>query len=439
MILKIIKNIYKGSLLEKGVLEIASIYGVSHSEMTELETIKDTGINISRSLAFIALFTIIFMTCYEAAKQFYFPVLTLWQSHIITILFSGAVAPIASYFALKRIEILSKRLLKELNENKKLSNDLIAINNSLEIRVNERTAELVSLNSLLSNEVEQRKNAEQELRNQTEILKSKNTLLNIQNEQLAILNNKLLSSQQKLSESLETKNFLFSIIAHDLRSPFNTLLGTTKMLECDFEEFELREIKEITKSINSSSQNIYKLLENLLHWSMLQTNKITFSPIQFNIEIIIYDIYNLYKESIINKNITVILPHNKDINVTADKDMIELVIRNLLSNAIKYTPINGKITIYTMDNDTSFALSVEDSGMGMDEDRLKILFTKNIKSTLGTNKETGTGLGLQLCKEFIELHKGELLVNSKKGLGTTFTFSIPKTYNQISGEIWNQS
>jgi len=109
--------------------------------------------------------------------------------------------------------------------------------------------------------------------------------------------------------------------------------------------------------------------------------------------------------------------------------MIELVIRNLLSNAIKYTPDYGKIEIYTINNESSFALSITDSGMGMDEDRLKILFTKNIKSTLGTNKETGTGLGLQLCKEFIELHKGELLVNSKKGVGTTFTFSIPKNFN----------
>lgn len=429
MILKLFKNIYKGSLLEKSVLEVASKYAVNHYEVSGLNSVKDTGINISRSLAFVALFTIIFMTCYEAVKQFYFPVLTLWQSHIITILFSSTVSPIASYFALRRIEVLSKSLLKELNEKKKLSNDLIAINSSLEVRVNERTAELVSLNLVLSKEVEQRKNAEQELRKQTEILKSKNALLNIQNEHLAVLNNQLLSSKQKLSESLETKNFLFSIIAHDLRSPFNTLLGITKMLDHEFEDFEIGEIKEITKSINNSSQNIYKLLENLLHWSMLQTNKITFSPIQFNVEKIIYDIYNLYLETIINKNITVILPHNKNIVVSADKDMIELVIRNLLSNAIKYTPDNGKIEIYTINNESSFALSITDSGMGMDEDRLKILFTKNIKSTLGTNKETGTGLGLQLCKEFIELHKGELLVNSKKGVGTTFTFSIPKNFN----------
>ncbi len=422
---RLIKDIYKGSLLEKGVLEMTSISGIIKSETSLPEAEKDTGINISRSMDFIALFTIIFMTCYEAAKQFYFPVLTLWQSHIITILFSGTVAPVASYFALKRIAVLSKVLLNELKEKKELSNDLIAINNSLETRVKERTVELVNLNTLLSKEVEHRKIAEEELLKQAETLKNNNNLLNKQNEQLALLNKQLILSQEKLNESLETKNFLFSIIAHDLRSPFNTLLGTTKMLEAEFEEFELTEIKEITRSINNSSQNIYKLLENLLHWSMLQTNKITFNPYQFNVEKVIYDIYNLYKEAIICKSIKVILPHNNNTIIFADKDMIELIIRNLFSNAIKYTPINGKIEIKTTANKNSFAISVSDSGIGMDEDRLKILFTKNLKSTPGTNKELGTGLGLQLCKEFIELHKGEFLVNSKKNLGTTFTFTIP--------------
>ncbi|MFH0736365.1 MAG: PAS domain-containing sensor histidine kinase [bacterium] len=245
-----------------------------------------------------------------------------------------------------------------------------------------------------------------------------------------ITENKLKEYAAKLEEANNTKDKLFSIIAHDLRSPFQGLLGYGQLLETNFFDLEKTEIMDIVGSINSSLKSLYYLIENLLQWSRLQAEGFSFNPVKINVSEKCDFIIKTFLLNIQNKQLNVINNIDTKIEIMADENMINSVIHNLLSNAIKFSKPNCKIYLESEKDNNFINISIVDSGIGINEENLKKLFKIEQGFSLpGTANEKGTGLGLLLCKEMIELHGGSIKVKSKENIGSEFTFSIPQNFN----------
>ncbi len=224
----------------------------------------------------------------------------------------------------------------------------------------------------------------------------------------------------------QTKNIFLSLIAHDLRNPFTILLNFSEILYQNFDDFSDEKKKDYLKYILESSQQSYDLMENLLRWARSQSGTLEFYPSKIDITEIIKEYVLFTKGYAQNKNLNVTFRGDKKVFVKGDRNMVATVIRNLLLNAIKYTKEYGKIFIETEIKNTFAEISISDTGIGIEKERLEQLFRIDRKvKTAGTNKEGGTGLGLILCKEFIEKHGGNFWVESKTGAGSKFTFSIP--------------
>ncbi len=244
-------------------------------------------------------------------------------------------------------------------------------------------------------------------------------------------NRRLRESIKQLSESKKelevinnNKDRFFSIIAHDLRAPFNTLLGVTEMISGNIDEMSKIEVKEISSIIHSSTNNLFKLIENLLNWSRLQMGTFQVNPKMLSI-IVLLETIEIVKYSAKNKNIEI---DNKisEMSVYADEECVKTIFRNLLSNAIKFSHRNGKIKITSTEVNGYFVFSIEDNGVGIDNDIAKSLFDITSKtSTSGTENERGTGLGLILCKDLVEKNNGEIWVESEYGKGSKFSFTMP--------------
>jgi len=235
----------------------------------------------------------------------------------------------------------------------------------------------------------------------------------------------LKKSENDLKEVNKSKDRFFSILAHDLINPFNTILGFGSLLKENIKMYDLNKIEEYIDIINKTSTRTFKLLENLLEWSRSQTNTIEYKPVKLNISETITDLILLFDSQKTKKNIEIITDLEQNIYVFADLNMIKTVIRNLLSNAIKFTE-NGLITITSKTENSLYKFSITDNGIGISEKDISNLFSIDIStSSPGTDGEKGTGIGLILCKEFIDKNKGEISVESKKGIGSTFTFSLP--------------
>jgi PAS domain S-box-containing protein len=223
------------------------------------------------------------------------------------------------------------------------------------------------------------------------------------------------------------KDKFFSIIAHDLRSPFNAFLGLTQMMAEDLPSMSQEEIQKIAVTIRKSATNLYGLLENLLEWSRMQRGVITFSPAFFLLMPKISENMAVLLEAAKNKKVEINYNIPEDLMVYADEYMLGCIIRNISSNAVKFTPQGGKITITaksTMDN--LVEVSIRDTGIGMGKEMIKNLFSLDVNSNRkGTEGEPSTGLGLIICKDFIEKHGGKLCVESEKGKGSTFYFTLP--------------
>jgi PAS domain S-box-containing protein len=248
-------------------------------------------------------------------------------------------------------------------------------------------------------------------------LKEREMLINKQNIELAELN--------------ATKGKFFSIIAHDLKNPFNTLLGLSELLFKSYEEQDEETRKEAISLIYNTSKNTYKLLENLLVWSHNNSDRIIFNSSSVNIKTMIDENIVLLNSSAINKGIRLKSDRTKDFFINTDKDLIDLVIRNLLSNAIKFTPVNGEIVISATsfkenDSEEYVEISVKDNGIGMNEKDISRLFKiSENRSTPGTQGEKGTGLGLVLCRGCVEKCGGKIWVESEVGKGSDFKFTLP--------------
>ncbi|MDP2036970.1 MAG: tetratricopeptide repeat protein [Ignavibacteria bacterium] len=231
---------------------------------------------------------------------------------------------------------------------------------------------------------------------------------------------------EQLKEVISTKDKFFSIIAHDLKSPFQGLLGYSQILSTEYSTLTEEEKMTFIQSIEELSQNSFRLLENLLEWSRLQTGKIVFAPEEHNLLLELFPTLSLLKQTAQNKQITLEYTIANSIIVKADKNMLTTILRNLVSNSIKFTKSGGRITIEAKPVDTFVVFSIADTGIGMRKDVVDNLFNvgKSI-STRGTANEEGTGLGLSLCKEMIALHGGRIWVESEIERGTTFYFTLP--------------
>lgn len=237
----------------------------------------------------------------------------------------------------------------------------------------------------------------------------------------------------KIQKLLNDKNQFFSIISHDLKGPLGSAVSLSEILLENVEEYSREEIGEISEVLHQSNKNIYKLLENLLQWSLVQTGMITFNPQNVVLNTLIKENMELSKNIALNKNITLLFESNDFIEVEADKNMINTVLRNLLNNAIKFTEKNGEIKVKLQKKSQKVQVSIIDNGIGIPYSIKERLFKINRKvMQKGTENETGSGLGLLLCSEFINMHKGKIWVESELQKGSSFKFTLPLDISSLN-------
>jgi len=237
----------------------------------------------------------------------------------------------------------------------------------------------------------------------------------------------LQKNEERLKDLVATKDKFFSIIAHDLRSPFNSIIGFLELLQANFESLSTFEKKSYLKLIDDDTKKTLKLLDNLLEWAKVQTGKISFEPIKQKLLPIIKNVEETLDSSLKLKLLKLNFVGIPDeLDIFCDTNMLTTILRNLISNAIKYSHSGGTITIYAIKSDLDIELYVADNGIGMSKEIIKGIFKISEQvSTPGTANEIGSGLGLILCKDFVEKHNGKIWVESELGIGTKIGFSIP--------------
>ena len=252
-----------------------------------------------------------------------------------------------------------------------------------------------------------------------------------QNEQLITLNNQLLILNEELSSLNDSKNKFFSIIAHDLRSIFNPLIISMDMLIKLSSSIKNDKINRFISKAHKSVKNAYSLLENLLEWSRSQIDKNNINQNKFDISELCKKNVQLLNEMAVQKNIKIISKIPSGTFVFADLNMINAVLRNLLSNAIKFTKQNGEVKILSNISTNNYEFVISDTGVGIPEKEIKKILSLSSKyKTKGTQGETGSGLGVILCKEYIEKNNGKIWVTSEINKGTNFYFTLPAYNNK---------
>ena len=253
--------------------------------------------------------------------------------------------------------------------------------------------------------------------------------------QLEEKNSELVLANKELQQSLQLnrdKDRFISILAHDLRSPFSSILGFLLLLSENIRSYTIEEIEEHIKIINQSAQNTFNLLEDLILWTMSQSGRFPYEPQKLIFTEVCTEVVGILEPIASAKGITLNYFIPEEITVFADNNMLKTVLRNLVSNAIKFTNPGGRIDIYARKSEANITISVSDNGIGMEPEILNTLFDiSKTQTTKGTGDESGTGLGLFLCKEFIEKHGGEIRVESQKNEGSSFYFTLP-TENLIT-------
>jgi len=256
------------------------------------------------------------------------------------------------------------------------------------------------------------------------IARTRSALLLAESQKEVIKQNKL------LAEINATKDKLFSIIGHDLRSPISSVMKMIELLKEEYKELEPGKVEKFLNLMFESIENGFKLLENLLEWSRFQMGITEFNPKDFELKSLIDFNFKLLKAPADNKNIKLSTNLGDNMSVYADEDMINTVLRNLLSNAVKFTAKGGKVQVNVTKKEDEICISVEDTGIGMEKGDIDKLFKLGENfSTYGTENEKGTGLGLCLCNEFIEKHNASIIVESQPGKGSRFSFKIPVSSN----------
>ncbi|PKO99983.1 MAG: hypothetical protein CVU13_00300 [Bacteroidetes bacterium HGW-Bacteroidetes-8] len=236
----------------------------------------------------------------------------------------------------------------------------------------------------------------------------------------------LSSVNKELKEANATKDKFFSIIAHDLKNPFIALIGFTDYLKENFKSIEPQEVEHMIELMNNSSRSTYSLLEDLLMWSRSQLGKISYHPEKISFKQLWKEIELLVINQARNKNIDIVIHDPMEVVLFCDPNMFKIILRNLVTNAIKFSYPGSSVTISVKPEKFNATISVTDKGVGIDPVRFENLWQIGAgSSTKGTNQESGTGLGLILCKEFVDTHGGEIWVESELNVGSSFKFTIP--------------
>ncbi len=237
----------------------------------------------------------------------------------------------------------------------------------------------------------------------------------------------LLEKQAKeLQELNATKDKFMSIIAHDLRSPFNAIIGFSDLMIKNFHQLDEETFLKGLKIIESASNHAYKLLENLLIWARNQTEKSQFSPEILNLSQLVHEALKTIESTAVHKKISFSTSINKNLQVFADQNMLDSIIRNLATNAIKFSFKEGKVRIKAILTENGVCISVSDKGIGISSERLASIFEiDKHTNTNGTENELGSGLGLILCKDFVARHNGEIWIESTLNKGTKVSFTLP--------------
>jgi PAS domain S-box-containing protein len=243
-----------------------------------------------------------------------------------------------------------------------------------------------------------------------------------------MMEDKLRQSEAQLLELNATKDKFFSIIAHDLRSPFNGFLGLTQIMAENSQNLKMAEVQNISVRMRDSAINLFRLLENLLDWALMQQSLIPFEPKVLELRPIVAESIWMTMEYAKNKDIEISYTIPDNLAVFADRNMLQTVIRNLVSNALKFTPKEGNVSISAKDSgDRNIEVSVSDTGIGMSQKIIDNLFRIDVRANRkGTDGEYSSGLGLLLCHEFIGKHDGKIWVESEEGKGSVFYFTIPQ-------------
>jgi signal transduction histidine kinase/Flp pilus assembly protein TadD len=237
-------------------------------------------------------------------------------------------------------------------------------------------------------------------------------------------NKKIEKQRKELTQIVSTKDRMFSIIAHDLKSPFQSLQGYSELLISEFSKLNDKEKFEYISNIKRISKNSTDLVENLLQWTRAQSGSLEYKPENLNLKKITDSTIELAKSAADRKHIKIISKINSNIFVYTDKNIITTILRNLLNNAVKFSLPNCSIEIYTIIKENNIILNVKDNGLGIEKERLETIFDV-CTSTNGTENEVGSGLGLALCKEFVNSYNGEIKVESVINKGSIFSFTIP--------------
>ena len=305
------------------------------------------------------------------------------------------------------------------------------LNNNYEIIIAIISAFLFAFLFIVFNIVKRRRKIEQDL--------------NIRLEQLNILNENLMEeirmrkeAEKKLIEYTEelkninaAKDRFYSVISHDLKNPFQGLLSYIDLLYEEFDSLPGDTKKEIVKGIRNQSKKIYELLINLLEWTKLQSDKIKIEPTKINLRNKVDEILNLHVASATIKNITLKNEIDSNAIIFVDEYILSTILNNLISNAIKFTEEGGTVTINSIFSSDGVEITVQDTGIGISSDDIQKLFKPDTHfSTKGTYSESGTGLGLLLCKEMIEKHGGNISVESKLNEGSIFKVFFPIKTNK---------
>jgi signal transduction histidine kinase/Tfp pilus assembly protein PilF len=244
-------------------------------------------------------------------------------------------------------------------------------------------------------------------------------------------NNELLKEKNTIISNINLqKDKFYSIIAHDLRGPFSGFLGLTELMAEDIDDMSNEEIKFAASNLRSSAKNLFNLLENLLEWTRMEQNLVPFEPKEYPLKPTVSESIITFNSIAEKKEISINTQIPSDLILFSDKNMFQAVIRNIVLNAIKFTPKKGIVHIHAFENPTNVIITIKDSGIGMHQDLINDLFKTETKNNrVGTENEPSTGLGLVLCKEFVEKHNGQIWAESEEGKGSTFHISFPKKQN----------
>jgi len=269
-----------------------------------------------------------------------------------------------------------------------------------------------------------------------QMLDEKNKLISNKHKELEQLYVDLQENEKQLDQANKAKDKFFSIIGHDLKNPLHNLFLSTEMIYTYFDRYTREQLIENIKTMNTSAKSASNLLQNLLTWARSQSGQINYHPNNLKIYYIVEEVFELLQPSANGKNINLINEVSEEAQVYVDENMINAVIRNLISNSIKFTEISGVISIEGKELRDYYKFTIEDTGIGMKpEVRENIFKIDSHHTTIGTIGEGGTGLGLILCKEFVDYHGGEIWVESKLGVGSKFHFTLPKHQNTETKDI----